>query len=281
MWHRAFRDSSALQEALFFKPSEKRVDPEERRINPFVQSNLWRGLFRKKVKKHSRAHVRRKREAYLRREASWRRMLLKQPPSNNITIVGSLYLGTRNLISSQLALNPHRDWCRLGDLYSGIEKAIIFPARDPFVFLCVVHPLSEYPVSFEPENNFRIFKKRPPWSTVPISKLLIDCDVVFFHRGTPFKLSTWVEFEDWLWSLGKFDLEPTLGGDLDNWCFGFPGRLRRSDSKYFDSGVAAYSHIFFDDLAFHRRMRAQVSQSQSDIPSSYLVNGLPEFRDVS
>ncbi|GIK06880.1 hypothetical protein Aspvir_002533 [Aspergillus viridinutans] len=285
MWHRVIQDSNALQKALFFKPSEKRVDPEERRTNPFVQSNLWRGLFRKKVQDHSRAHVRRKREVYLRREASWRRMLLKQPPSNKITIVGSLYLDTRNLIPSQLALNPRSDWCRLGDLYSGIEKEIIFPAHDPFVFLCVVYPLSEYPVSIASENDFGILKTRssmhragnlikldpklrPPWSTLPISKLLIDCDVVFFHRGIPSTLSTWVQFEDWLWSLGKFDLEPTLGADLDdNWCFGFPGlrSLRRSHPKYFDSDVAAFSHFFLVDLALHRRKRARVSQSQSGI----------------
>ncbi|PKX95669.1 uncharacterized protein P174DRAFT_430018 [Aspergillus novofumigatus IBT 16806] len=225
MWHRVIQDSGALQRALFFKASEKRVEPEEKRINPFVQSDLWRGLFRREVYKRSRVHMSRKWEAYLRREANWRRMLLKQPPSNKVTVVGSLYLDTQSLTPLQLALKPHSDWCRLGDLYSGIEQEIIFPMRDPFVFLCVVHPHSE----LDP-------KLRPSWSTrtVPISKLLFDCDAVFFHRGTPFTVSPRVDFEDWLWSLDKFDLEPTLGGDFDdNWCFGFPG-LRKSVSEYLD-----------------------------------------------
>ncbi|RLM00177.1 hypothetical protein CFD26_107692 [Aspergillus turcosus] len=185
MWHRLIQDSSALQKALFFKPSEKRVDSEERRINPFVQSNLWRGLFRKKVNKRSRVHLRRKREVYLRREASWRRMLLQQPPSNNIAIVGSLVLDTRSLNPLQLALKPHSDYCRLGDLYSGIEKEIIFPERDPLVFLCAVHPLSKLDREL-----------RPPWSTIPILKPLIHCNVVFFHRGAHSMYSYGVEFNN-------------------------------------------------------------------------------------
>jgi hypothetical protein len=192
-------------------------------------------------------------EIYLRKETSWRRMLLKQPPSNKITVVGSLYLDTQSLIPSQLALRPLSDWCRLGDLYSGIEQGVILPTRDPFVFLCVVHPHAD----LDP-------KLRPPWSTVPISKLLFDCDVVFFHRGTRFTVSPWVDFEDWLWSLGKFDLEHILGGDFDdNWRFGFPG-LRRSLSEYLEKS----SHSFFVDLAFRRRIRTQVAQPQSDIHSS-------------
>ncbi|KAG2025733.1 hypothetical protein GB937_002455 [Aspergillus fischeri] len=197
MWHRVIQDSSALQRAFFFKAYEKRVEPDERRINPSFSHTS--GV----VHKRSRIHLSRKWEVYPRREASWRRMLLKQPPSNKITIVGSMFLDTQCLIPSQFAFKPHRDWCRLGDLYSGIEKEIIFPARDPFVFLCIVHSLRE----LDPEL-------RPPWSTLPTSKLLIDCDVVFFYEGTPFTVSPWMDFEDWLWSLGKFGLEHTIGEDL-------------------------------------------------------------------
>lgn len=56
--------------------------------------------------------------------------------SNEVTILGSTFLNTRSLtIPSQFALKPHRDWCRLWDLYSCAENEVNSPARSLFITL--------------------------------------------------------------------------------------------------------------------------------------------------
>jgi hypothetical protein len=102
----------------------------------------------------------------------------------------------------QLTLKPHTNCRRLGDLYSGIEKGIVFPAQIPLVVWVTQAPSSKIP---DPERRY-------PWSTVPISKFLTDCDVVFFHKSAEFlyQRGGWEKFKSWFFSLGE--VEPIVGG---------------------------------------------------------------------
>ncbi|RAK75297.1 F-box protein [Aspergillus fijiensis CBS 313.89] len=134
-WYNVIQQSSRIQRALFFRPSLPRAAIGEPGLkNPLVRDQIWdeffvRVLDSRRRPGNERHHLpkmrsRKREEAYLRPEASWRRMLLHQPPTSFIRF-----------------LDP--DWCwspaaergaiTLGDLERLIDAGAIVPSARPFV----------------------------------------------------------------------------------------------------------------------------------------------------
>ncbi|KAI9927502.1 hypothetical protein ASPWEDRAFT_175982 [Aspergillus wentii DTO 134E9] len=84
-WHKIIANSKPLQQALFFEPTEEEHDkPNQKRIrNPFIEK-IWPQLFTQLGAFNQKKDEGNK---YLRESASWRRMLIQQPPTSKITVV--------------------------------------------------------------------------------------------------------------------------------------------------------------------------------------------------
>lgn len=81
-WHDTITSSAKIQEALFFKPAPVGSDPE---VNPILQEvfpiffdGIWHTYY--SFNNLPMAACDEKTDAFLRREASWRHMLVRQPP---------------------------------------------------------------------------------------------------------------------------------------------------------------------------------------------------------
>ncbi|KAF5860111.1 hypothetical protein ETB97_002018 [Aspergillus alliaceus] len=84
LWHDVIETSPRLQAVLFFDPWEvKRKKPFK---NPFIDSDIWPDFFRKYIGVDS-PKLSDKLRAYLREDASWRRMLIHQPPTSNLSVL--------------------------------------------------------------------------------------------------------------------------------------------------------------------------------------------------
>ncbi|GAB1196716.1 hypothetical protein APSETT444_005991 [Aspergillus pseudonomiae] len=99
LWHHIISKSRSLQQALFFLPVEERqaTTSDERRsqINPLLREILWPQLSWLATCGRELKSSERKRQAKTRRipilrseNASWRRMLIRQPPPITIGIMG-------------------------------------------------------------------------------------------------------------------------------------------------------------------------------------------------
>ncbi|OJJ83250.1 uncharacterized protein ASPGLDRAFT_475208 [Aspergillus glaucus CBS 516.65] len=77
-FHALISTSSALQEALFFKPVRHQLPygSEDRVRNSLVEDYLWQSQF---LQSHN--------DALTRPEASWRRMVFQQPPTSTICVI--------------------------------------------------------------------------------------------------------------------------------------------------------------------------------------------------
>ncbi|RAH76003.1 hypothetical protein BO86DRAFT_405057 [Aspergillus japonicus CBS 114.51] len=83
LWHDLISKSQAMQTSLFFQPAENTPQGERRTINPLIIQKIWPEYLTSSNTCH--------REYYERPEASWRRMLLHQPPTAKLCLLN--YMG--------------------------------------------------------------------------------------------------------------------------------------------------------------------------------------------
>jgi hypothetical protein len=96
-WHDLIEKSNSLQAHIFFKPVKYEVSCDSKRIrNPLLDDNVWPFLqkqydARERLYAHDNGRNPRGRakedKRYYRKSASWKRMLLQQPPTSNIGII--------------------------------------------------------------------------------------------------------------------------------------------------------------------------------------------------
>ncbi|PYI35262.1 hypothetical protein BP00DRAFT_308465, partial [Aspergillus indologenus CBS 114.80] len=95
LWYDVIQQSSRIQQALFFRPYRQRAAIGEPGLkNALVRDKLWDEFFARVLNSrrrpgNERHHLpkiesRKREDAYLRPEASWRKMLLHQPPTSLI-----------------------------------------------------------------------------------------------------------------------------------------------------------------------------------------------------
>ncbi|PYI04450.1 hypothetical protein BO78DRAFT_320450 [Aspergillus sclerotiicarbonarius CBS 121057] len=140
LWNSLIKTSPKIQTALFFTPLSKPAPGQPRIKNQLIIDIIWPQFIARRLKTRQRPAYRgawfpdiRKEEAYLRPEASWRRMFLHQPPTSRAcfiegpdTMKGPLY--------SYVTWGSHDDPIRLKDLEHLIDSGVIVPER-PYVFV--------------------------------------------------------------------------------------------------------------------------------------------------
>ncbi|KAL3441818.1 hypothetical protein BJX65DRAFT_243381 [Aspergillus insuetus] len=147
LWHDIIEASDTLQEALFLKVSERQIsssNPSKR--HPVVRHLIWpslqkyreaQWLKRRRFGKNKRYFFSGER-AYLRPEASWRRMLLQQPPTGRIGKKELLtdQQGVPNLSIISRKPNDKPSFLRMHHLIPAIGKGILTSHRTcSFTFL--------------------------------------------------------------------------------------------------------------------------------------------------
>ncbi|PYH71273.1 F-box protein [Aspergillus vadensis CBS 113365] len=167
-WHTLIKDSSSLQTLLFFKPATEPFTAELRaraitEDNPLL-SYLWHEFWQKRVSTSSVSlelpQLDPQREkVFLREEASWRQMLLRQPPVSLMSVVG--YGNTyRAPQGSTLWFKAEDKFMRLGYLYSEMSRLSLIPGRDLRTFWeCDL--INKYEEKWKNEGrNFQLFTIR-------------------------------------------------------------------------------------------------------------------------
>ncbi|KJK61313.1 hypothetical protein P875_00042448 [Aspergillus parasiticus SU-1] len=115
-WHHVITTSPRLQETLFFKPQPQPPNPRtkttNRTLNPLLPHKIWPHLFRKRLTSQTTTTTNYgytlpaadpvEEELYLRPNASWRRMLVQQPPTSSI----SVFVMHRSWISCDEDISP-------------------------------------------------------------------------------------------------------------------------------------------------------------------------------
>ncbi|PYH99492.1 hypothetical protein BO71DRAFT_405280 [Aspergillus ellipticus CBS 707.79] len=134
-WNALIKTSIRIQAALFFLPDRK-ATPDIR--NPFAH-HVWDGFFRKQLSTRRRPGDKtaklpqieplRKEKAYLRPDASWRKMLLQQHPTSFIDVLGN-GIGT----PTELRWRSDGDYIRMEDLEMLMDSEALIATRRPFLF---------------------------------------------------------------------------------------------------------------------------------------------------
>lgn len=200
-WHDLIKESRDLQAALFFTPVKYTVPWGTKRTrNPLLEENLWPRFLRRQLHTKNRGYYyecsgfpmadAEREEAYLREEASWRRMLLQQLPTSHIGIVETGGYG----LFSQLAFKPDNDFIRMRHIEKAVDHFDVLPGRDRFLFWSGTGQLKWEERRHRDERE------------IATSKYLIDCDIVVFTY-TLWILRDWQRnegIEDWIKSLGEF-----------------------------------------------------------------------------
>ncbi|EKV05730.1 MFS transporter, putative [Penicillium digitatum] len=143
VWNTMIRTSVQLQESLFFKPSKFEIsDPSQRLRNPLLEDILWAQFFLKqqRTSESKKTEVsrfplgepeRRKLKNYLRKDASWKRMLLQQPPTASIGVIEIIKKSDSEF--TKLSVSPNQ-FLRMGHLLTLLERgSTLVPTRNKWI----------------------------------------------------------------------------------------------------------------------------------------------------
>lgn len=147
LWREMIRSSIKLQAALFFKPVAQPPAPGSTPIRNPLLERVWREFFHSKPQfasdrwpdEWSRTlpmMTRKREEAYTRPEASWRRMLLHQPPDCHLKcfVIESEH-HPRNISDITSSTIPEiKDPVRMGLIAKFIQSGVGTPCRVPWTF---------------------------------------------------------------------------------------------------------------------------------------------------
>lgn len=203
-WHNIIQGSASLQAVLFLKPvkepafsithSEKGARwsycKHKRIRNPLIETDIWPEFFRKRFRSPSDRSWQVKEEfpcmdpdkekAYLREEASWRRMLLHQPPTSHLALIEQHSSAPCPVVSqirfyvdnSQFGVGD--DFIRLGHLGKGVDTGYLIPGRDTLLFYDQGGRVTDRELKY---TKYR---------AAATSKWLIQCDAVIFCYNSNF-----------------------------------------------------------------------------------------------
>ncbi|OJJ95934.1 hypothetical protein ASPACDRAFT_63935 [Aspergillus aculeatus ATCC 16872] len=144
-WNALIRSSPSIQKALFFRPADP-VPGQAQAKNPLVEKKVWHDFLHQRLFSRlvgaayfSAFPLIESEEidkAYLRPEASWRRMLLQQPPTSFVYDwnIAKVYL-PRDSISDPGGIDctPDGDFVRLQHVAAYIHSEFLFPGVYPSV----------------------------------------------------------------------------------------------------------------------------------------------------
>ncbi|KAJ5479510.1 hypothetical protein N7530_005019 [Penicillium desertorum] len=143
VWNTMIRTSVRLQESLFFKPSKFEIsDPSQRVRNPLLEDILWAQFFLKQQQTSEsritdvsrfplREPERRKLKFYLRKDASWKRMLLQQPPTSSIGVLEIIKRSDSEF--TKLSTSPN-NFLRMGDILTLLQEgSTLIPTRNKWI----------------------------------------------------------------------------------------------------------------------------------------------------
>jgi len=143
-WNEMIKASPRLQEHLFLKPSTFPVSDKCHRLrNPLLEDILWAQFFLKqqqnsesKLADVSRFPLREadrlKLKTYLRKDASWKQMLLQQPPTSSIGVLEIVRRSDSEF--TKLAVNPDEGFLRMGHILTLLQgRSTLVPTRNKWI----------------------------------------------------------------------------------------------------------------------------------------------------
>ncbi|PYH86700.1 hypothetical protein BO82DRAFT_272427 [Aspergillus uvarum CBS 121591] len=145
LWNNLIRTSPRLQTALFLLPQSAATAPDQPRTkNTLLLDIIWPQFIARRLTTRPRpAYIgawfpdissTEKEEAYLRPEASWRRMFLHQPPTSRASFIEGPDI-RKGPLHSYIKCGCHEGPIRLQDLECLIDSGAIVPESPyPFVF---------------------------------------------------------------------------------------------------------------------------------------------------
>ncbi|KAL5364834.1 hypothetical protein BJX96DRAFT_179309 [Aspergillus floccosus] len=205
LWRDVIQAHRGLQQALFFEPSQP-LEPGLKPVkNSLVEESVWPYFLRVYLhpqSQHAKAMARadrrdsRRDASFLRREASWRQMLLAQPPTNNYAFI---MCETRSLLSRRFFLGDLTGVpMRMGDLEASIGAGRLVPTPEAWTLW-----LNTSCAPFQWETLAIAYHRH--WKTGRIEKArqFDNCDVVYLEIWTARYLEYYQEcprltFESWL-----------------------------------------------------------------------------------
>lgn len=210
-WYNLIKDSSDLQAALFFKPVGYTLPRGIAGIrNPLVEECIWPWFCERLARLRGPPLVEggakipqidpRSDQIFLRKGASWQKMLFQQPPRSCIGFVEKDGKAVDGPAYTEVKVQPNSDYLRIGDL--------ILPCCGHHIWF-YFHPLPDEGLLWLGHIRPKGPKERLPFWTTPLgedeehgaiprsqiayanSTYLRDCDIVFFTlecariRGPP------------------------------------------------------------------------------------------------
>ncbi|OJJ33317.1 hypothetical protein ASPWEDRAFT_619105 [Aspergillus wentii DTO 134E9] len=131
LWHNLINISKPLQKALFFLPIELNPNTARKTYtrNPLIRKILWPNFICSTPLSESTRYL----DKYQRKEASWRRMLMQQPPTSIIGIL-EYYPPKRGRWYSKISVKKTGDHLRMGVLCDPILGGVLRPCPKPWLF---------------------------------------------------------------------------------------------------------------------------------------------------
>lgn len=141
LWSKVIRRSKRTQQALFLLPIKpNNVLHHERVRNPLLDEIVWPHVMQRKpdypIFKGIFANVPIIKKSFRRKSASWRRMLIQQPPTSVLGVVELLTHQSRKKKEThheQILVKPHSACLNLGALYDAVNKDFMQPCREKWV----------------------------------------------------------------------------------------------------------------------------------------------------
>lgn len=141
-WNETIKSSPRLQEHLFLKPSKQPSEKCQRTRNPLLEDILWAQFFLKQQQNpDSTAEVSRfplrecdrvRLKAYLRKDASWKQMLLQQPPTSSIGVLEIIRRSDSEF--TKLAVSPDSEFLRMGHILKLLHgRSTLVPTRNKWI----------------------------------------------------------------------------------------------------------------------------------------------------
>ena len=140
-WHDLITTSPKLQEALFFRPQQPLTlnNTTHRTLNPLLAPKIWPHLFRKRLSSQTTTTTNYyyslpiasplEEELYLRPGASWRRMLVQQPPTSCISVfvMNRLWISCDEDVSPVKVFKSEVEFLTLGHLHWSVFVGCLLP----------------------------------------------------------------------------------------------------------------------------------------------------------
>ncbi|RAH66335.1 uncharacterized protein BO66DRAFT_442134 [Aspergillus aculeatinus CBS 121060] len=176
LWYDLINKSQALQAALFLQPAGNNPQGEPRTANPLIIEKIWpEYLSRCSGPSHKRY--------YERPEASWRRMLLHQPPTTKLCFLDYARdrAGPITPFEAGYSCNsqcPRDGFPRLQDLQEGLEACVLRTFDERMIFV----------------EGSPLYSQYRPWGIIQPERSSFDataagscerCDLVTFRDASP------------------------------------------------------------------------------------------------